>query len=36
MTLNVFNKRNAVAVFIARHGEVGDKDMRVQLRQIVN
>ena len=29
MTLNVFNKRNAIAVFIARHGEVGDKDVRV-------
>ena len=36
MTLNVFDKRNAIAIFIARHREVGDKDVRVKLWQVID
>ena len=36
MALDVLDQGNAIAVLIARHGEIGNQHMRIQFRQVVD
>ena len=36
MALDIFDQRNAVAIFFARHGEIGNQDISVQFGKAVN